>query len=89
MGRARVWDAYLQLVQSLTSSELVELPGNTGYRHCSSAVLLRGRIHTSGAHCSVVHKTPTGAVFPAPEEPHYLHYAAVRTGAPQALSLHM
>ena len=60
VGRARVWDAYLQLVQSLTSSELVELPANTTYRHCSSAVLLRGIIRT-GSHCSVVQKTPAGA----------------------------
>lgn len=64
VGRARVWDAYLQLVQSLTSSELVELPANTGYRHCSSAVLLRGVIRTSGSHCSVVCKTPAGGARP-------------------------
>ena len=59
-----MWDAYLQLVQSLTSSELVELPANVGYRHCSSAVLLRGIISTSGSHCSVVCKTPAGAARP-------------------------
>jgi hypothetical protein len=61
VGRARVWEAYLQLVQALTSSELVELPPGTSYRHCSSAVLLRGSIRTSVRHCSVVSKTPTGA----------------------------
>lgn len=61
VGRARIWEAYLQLVQALTSSELVELPAKTGYRHCSSAVLLRGSLCTSGNHCSVVSKTATGA----------------------------
>lgn len=67
VGRARVWDAYLQLVQLLTSSELVELPANTTYRHCSSAVLLRGTIATSGSHCFVVQKTPAGT----PHSPHF------------------
>ncbi|BDA42347.1 probable Na(+)/H(+) antiporter NhaH at N-terminal half [Coccomyxa sp. Obi] len=75
VGRARVWDAYLQLVQSLTSSELVELPANTTYRHCSSAVLLRGIIRTSGSHCSVVQKTPAGNAT-SPEEDEMLEYKA-------------
>lgn len=61
VGRARIWGAYLQLVQALTSSELVELPAITGYRHCSSAVLLRGSLRTSGDHCSVISKTAAGA----------------------------
>ncbi len=60
VGRARVWDAYLQLVQALTSSELVELPAKTGYRHASSAVLLRGSLRTSAQLCSVVSKTTAG-----------------------------
>ena len=60
MGRQRVWDAYIQLVQSLTSSDLVEVPPNMPYRHCSSAVLLRGSIRTSAQHCSVVSKAMDG-----------------------------
>ena len=60
MGRQRVWDAYIQLVRSLTSSDLVELPPDTPYRHSSSAVLLRGSIRTSGQHCSVVSKALDG-----------------------------
>ena len=53
VGRQRVWDAYLALVQALTGAELVELPPGTGYRHCSSAVLLAGGLATSAAHCSL------------------------------------
>ena len=53
VGRQRVWDAYLALVQALTGAELVELPPGTGYRHCSSAVLLAGALATSAAHCSL------------------------------------
>ena len=60
MGRQRVWDAYIQLVQSLTSSDLVEVPPDMPYRHCSSAVLLRGSIRTSSQHCSVVSKAMDG-----------------------------
>ncbi len=55
-----MWTAYIQLVQSLTSSDLVELPPGTAYRHCSSAVLLRGSIRTSGNHCSVISKAIEG-----------------------------
>lgn len=64
MSRQRVWDAYIQLVQSLTSSDLVELPPGASYRHCSSAVLLRGAIRTSGHHCSVISKAVDGACKP-------------------------
>lgn len=61
MGRARVWGAYLALVQALTSAELVELPPDTHYRHASSAVLLRGSLATSAAHCSIACATASGA----------------------------
>ena len=53
VGRLRVWDAYLALVQALTGAELVELPPGAGYRHCSSAVLLAGSLATSAQHCSL------------------------------------
>ena len=56
VSRQRVWDAYTQLVRSLTSSDLMELPGGASYRHCSSAVLLRGSIRTSAAHCIIISK---------------------------------
>ncbi|CAL5219904.1 g1831 [Coccomyxa viridis] len=64
VSRHRVWTAYIQLVQSLTSSDLVELPPGTSYRHCSSAVLLRGSIRTSGNHCSVISKAIEGSDTP-------------------------
>ena len=60
VSRQRVWNAYIQLVQLLTSSDLVELPPGTSYRHCSSAVLLRGSLRTSGIHCSVISKAVEG-----------------------------
>ena len=60
VSRQRVWNAYMQLVQLLTSSDLVELPPGTSYRHCSSAVLLRGSLATSGDHCSVISKAVEG-----------------------------
>ena len=60
VSRQRVWEAYIQLVRSLTSSDLMELPAGASYRHCSSAVLLRGSICTSGAHCSIVSRAAAG-----------------------------
>ena len=61
MGRARVWDAYLSLVQSLTAAELVELPPNQGYRHASSAVLLAGSMGTPSSHCALDSAAAGGA----------------------------
>ncbi len=65
VSRQRVWDAYTQLVRSLTSSDLMELPGGASYRHCSSAVLLRGSIRTSAAHCSIISKATAAGDHPA------------------------
>ena len=61
VSRQRVWSAYIQLVQALTSSDLVELPPGASYRHASSAVLLRGSLRTSGDHCSIISKAGEGA----------------------------
>ena len=64
VSRQRVWDAYTQLVRSLTSSDLMELPAGASYRHCSSAVLLRGSIRTSAAHCSIISKAKAAGAYP-------------------------
>ena len=66
VSRQRVWSAYIQLVQLLTSSDLVELPPGASYRHGSSAVLLRGSLRTSGNHCSVISKAAEGICSSAP-----------------------
>ena len=63
VSRQRVWSAYIQLVQALTSSDLVELPPGASYRHASSAVLLRGSLRTSGDHCSIISKAGEGVAL--------------------------
>jgi hypothetical protein len=60
-ARARVWAAYLALVQALAAAQLEEVGAGGRYAHAAPAVLLRGSLRARGVRASLAEGLPAGA----------------------------
>ncbi len=68
-ARARVWTAYLALVQALAAAQLEEVGAGGRYAHAAPAVLLRGSLRVRGVCASLAEGLPAGEAAPAQGAP--------------------